>query len=778
MISAKIQSQSLVLSKVHLENMWRKLGLLGAVFIFSYFGAITLLVNTWLNRDDYSHGFLVPIISLYFIWVDRKRLMHIPIRPNLIGGMVLTFIGSFILLVGNISSVAILQQLSILVVIPGLVLLLLGTRYLKALSLPLGYLILMVPILDIVLDRIQWPFQLFSAMLSTKLLNLINIPVFRSANFLELPNITLEIAEVCSGVKYLVSIVAIGIPLAYFTQKLWWRRILLLGIAVLIGILVNGFRVVLIGIWAYNGGEVLHGPLHMFQGLFVSVVGFIFLFFIVYIFSKIFPLDNKETESRQNILSGKNSYDARRFNRAWLCAIIILLSLAGYLYTYSPKKIQLKVNLNQLPLTVGQWRGKQLPHKGMILEAPGADVNITRVYRNTSGQEIMLYVGYFEDQYQNKELINYKLSKLYRNVEEIEILTNVQKIQVNKTIFSENRNKYLALYWYDLNGQIVANRYMAKLESAFDGLVQRRTNGAIVVLYGRLSGNSDEAELIEDEKDFARQLFPILVNFLPSGNENINTSGRISSEDQVMPSSTEVDFKDALDKLSEKKIFFGHQSVGLNIVEGINDINHRSNNRLNILKTKNPDSFETPVFAHSTVGFNTDPRSKVDEFVNLMEGGIGDNVDYAFLKFCYVDITAETDIKKIFEYYKKRFEDLKKKYPKTTFIHMTVPITTVQDGPKAFIKKIVGRPIRGYEDNYKRYKFNEMLKKEYADSYPVFDLARIESTDSNGSKLAYKKGRETFYGLVPSYTYDGSHLNETGRLVVGRALLSFLANLN
>jgi len=774
-VSGKTFSHSLANGKGLLENMRLKLGLLSVVFVLSYFSAFSLLVNTWLSRDDYSHGFLVPLISFYFVWMKRHELQRIPIIPNLPGGLLISIVGSCMLLVGGISSVAIIQQLSILVIIPGMVLLLLGKDFLKALALPLGYLILMVPVLDIVLNRIQWPFQLFSAILSTKLLNLINIPVFRSVNFLELPNITLEIAEVCSGVKYLVSIVAIGIPLAYFTQKLWWRRILVLSTAVLIGILVNGFRVALIGIWAYNGGEVVHGPLHIFQGLFVSVVGFIFLFLTVYVFSKIFPLDNQETKSRQNILSGKFSYDAKQFNRAWLCAIIVLSSLTVYLYTYSPKEIPLKRDLTQLPLNVGQWKGRQLPKRDMLLEAPGADVNVARVYRSASGREIMFYLGYFETQKQEKELISYKLGKLYRNVEEMEILANVQKIRVNKTIFNEDRNKYLALYWYDLNGRIVANRYMAKLVSAFYGLINNRTNGAIVVLYGKLSGTSDEAKLIEDEKDFAQQLFPLLVNFLPSGNENINTSGRIRSEDQVMPSSTGTDFKDALDKLSGKKIFFGHQSVGLNIVEGINDINHRSNNRLNILKTKNPDSFETPVFAHSTIGFNTDPISKVDEFVNLMEGGIGNNADYAFLKFCFVDITAETDIKKLFEYYKKRFEGLTEKYPKTTFIHMTVPLTTVQDGPKAFIKKIIGRPIGGYEDNYKRYQFNEMIKKEYANSYPVFDLARIESTDSNGSSLTFKRGGETFYGLIPSYTYDGSHLNETGRLVVARELLSFLA---
>jgi exosortase len=269
------------------ENIWIKVGLLVGAFVFAYAKVMPLLVRTW-SRDDYSHGFLVPIIALYFIWVDRKRLGTLVIQPNIFWGLLLTLFGSFVLMLGNIGGVVIIQELSLIVIIPGLVLMLLGTRYLIALILPLTYLILMIPILDEVIDKIHWPFQLFSAKMGSTLLKIFDIPFFLRSNYFELPHMTLEVAEACSGVRYLISIIAIGIPLAYFTQRGWRRKVTLVITAVIIGILANGVRVALVVLWAYYyGGNNIQGPFHIFQGLFVSIVGFIFLFISAWFLSKI-----------------------------------------------------------------------------------------------------------------------------------------------------------------------------------------------------------------------------------------------------------------------------------------------------------------------------------------------------------------------------------------------------------------------------------------------------------------------------------------------------------
>ena len=130
---------------------------------------------------------------------------------------------------------------------------------------------------------------------------------------------------------------------------------------------------------------------------------------------------------------------------------------------------------------------------------------------------------------------------------------------------------------------------------------------------------------------------------------------------------------------------------------------------LNIVETSNPADFNHPLFAHARVGKNTDPKSKINAFSAFMKEAIGNKADIAFFKFCYVDVMAGTDVHKVFTEYMNSMSHLKKTYPKTNFIHVTVPLTTRQTGIKAWIKKLIGRPVGGYDDNIKRNQFNELL---------------------------------------------------------------------
>jgi len=114
-------------------------------------------------------------------------------------------------------------------------------------------------------------------------------------------------------------------------------------------------------------------------------------------------------------------------------------------------------------------------------------------------------------------------------------------------------------------------------------------------------------------------------------------------------------------KLSQKKIFFGHQSVGYNIIDGVKDLmGEFPRIKLNIIKTSDPADFNKPLFAHTGVGKNTNPQSKIDAFAGIMQNGIGSKADIAFFKFCLVDITAETDAQKVFAEYKNAMSRLQK----------------------------------------------------------------------------------------------------------------------
>jgi hypothetical protein len=231
-------------------------------------------------------------------------------------------------------------------------------------------------------------------------------------------------------------------------------------------------------------------------------------------------------------------------------------------------------------------------------------------------------------------------------------------------------------------------------------------------------------------------------------------------------------------ELSQKKIFFGHQSVGDNIIDGINIVmQSNSSITLNILKTNDYQSFNRPVFAHSSIGRNDDTDSKINAFNDYIRKGIGNKADIAFFKFCFWDIRNGTDVKTVFDHYKAKLAELKSLYPKTRFIHFTVPLMSYQNGIIDKMKRAFDMTIESDLDNIRRNELNEMIRKEYGGKEPVFDISMVESTLRDGQRTAFIKDGRTYYYLASEYTNDGGHLNDNGKRIVAEQLLIFLARL-
>lgn len=231
-----------------------------------------------------------------------------------------------------------------------------------------------------------------------------------------------------------------------------------------------------------------------------------------------------------------------------------------------------------------------------------------------------------------------------------------------------------------------------------------------------------------------------------------------------------------LNRVRAMKIFFGHQSVGKNLIDGLNDIAAKNSAaRLNIVETNSLDGKSGPVFAHFSVGSNTKPDSKIASFAKHMAKG-GKDIDVAFFKFCYVDTGMDTDVDGLFQRYQKTMTEMKKQFPDVTFVHVTIPLTSLETGLKGGLKKMLGKPI-GEEVNVVRTRYNNLLRKEYAVLEPLFDLAAVESTAPDGSRLQGQKNGAAYEALCPQYTYDGGHLNELGRKHCALALLQTLAKV-
>jgi hypothetical protein len=230
--------------------------------------------------------------------------------------------------------------------------------------------------------------------------------------------------------------------------------------------------------------------------------------------------------------------------------------------------------------------------------------------------------------------------------------------------------------------------------------------------------------------------------------------------------------------LSSRRVFFGHHSVGGNILDGLRDLAAESKVPLRIAEGRDLSALGAEGgILHSAVGQNEQPLSKLRAFEQALDGGLGKQVEVAFFKFCYVDFTPETDVRALFDEYRRTLTALKERHPQVTFVHVTAPLTVTQTGAKGFLKNLLGKGAWGERENVRRHTYNELLRQFYQGSEPVFDLAALEARAQDGSASSFSRDGKRWPRLVAEYSDDGQHLNVRGRKQVAAALASLLAEL-
>jgi len=231
-----------------------------------------------------------------------------------------------------------------------------------------------------------------------------------------------------------------------------------------------------------------------------------------------------------------------------------------------------------------------------------------------------------------------------------------------------------------------------------------------------------------------------------------------------------------LQRISTKRIYFAHQSVGGNLLDGIQQIAEAQNYPLQIREYSVANEVPSQTLGHTRIGENGNPLGKIKAFTQAL-GQPPSGLNIALLKFCYVDFTRDTDAKALFTKYKVDMDHVKSRHPKLTLVHVTVPLTTVQSGLKGTVKQWLGIAPYGLLENKRREEYNDLLRSSYLGREFVFDLAKVESTTRSGTRTLVKWKGDSVPMLNPSYTDDGQHLNAEGRIYAARHLISVLAQI-
>lgn len=299
------------------KKLWQGFAISFAI-IFAYATVLAKLVHDWWYDENYSHGLLIPFIIGYIIWVQRDKLAQISTRSSVLWGGAAVVCALFALWAGIAGAELYTQRMSLILILAGIIVYFWGFKLLRMLLVPLGLLLLAVPIPAIIFNKIAFPLQLFASRCAVWSMSLLGIPVLRQGNIIELKPLNsfdtkkLEVVEACSGIRSLMTLVTLAVVFAYFThapgdndnsngtgsggrfgwfKSYWfWRAVIIVASAVPIAILTNAFRVSGTGVLAhYYGTAVADGFFHSFSGWAIYIVAFILLFGIGMILDRFRP---------------------------------------------------------------------------------------------------------------------------------------------------------------------------------------------------------------------------------------------------------------------------------------------------------------------------------------------------------------------------------------------------------------------------------------------------------------------------------------------------------
>jgi exosortase len=247
---------------------------LGAAIAWVYGGIMVSLGRQWANDDNYSHGFFVIPLAAFFAWERRDVLRRAQQRPSAAGLFVIG-LSLLLLIAGRLGAELFLTRVSLVGVLVGITLYLWGREHLRLLAFPLAFLLLMIPLPAIIFNQIAFPLQLLASQVGETAIAAAGIPVLREGNVLQLPTRDLEVAQACSGIRSLVSLLMLAIVLGYFTERRTGARVLIAVAAVPIAIAANAMRVAGTGLASeLISPAAAEGFFHTFSGWLVFLVAF------------------------------------------------------------------------------------------------------------------------------------------------------------------------------------------------------------------------------------------------------------------------------------------------------------------------------------------------------------------------------------------------------------------------------------------------------------------------------------------------------------------------
>ena len=503
---------------------WLWLGIALALMTVAFWGGINELVLRWEKQEEYSHGYILPFLTLYFIWLKKNVIVQSEFSPSWWGvGLILAALVIFI--VGEVSALFILTQYALIVVLLGLVLAIMGRPACKPVLIPVLLLAFAIPLPYFLEASLSANLQLLSSKLGVYFIRWCQIPVYLEGNVIDLGDFKLQVVEACSGLRYLFPLLSLGFICAYLFDAVFWKRVVLVLSTIPITILMNSFRIGMIGVLVDNWGIAMaEGFLHDFEGWIVFMACFGVLFIEMTILSRlgtdkkslfeIFGLSQEVTLDR-SLFTEKE----RLFSKP-LLASVMALALSTVLVTSIGKREEIipkRTGFPEFPAQLGDWHGEQSAMEETVTKYLGLTDYIMSDYHNEKGEMVNFYSAYYESQRKGVSPHSPRVCIPGGGWQITEIdRTEIGDLPVNRIVIKKEENTQLVYYWFQQRGRRLANEYLMKWYLFKDALFLNRTDGALVRITTLVGPNETVADADNRLKAFVQQATPVLPKFIPN----------------------------------------------------------------------------------------------------------------------------------------------------------------------------------------------------------------------------------------------------------------------
>lgn len=480
------------------------LAIAGALVLFAT--AIQQLYSIWNAQPEYSYGILIPLLSLYLVWRGREQLRGLPLTGSWYG--LLLIVGGLALrLIGALSTMPALVHYALLLVLYGLVLALTGPAVFRRLLMPLFILVFMVPLPPFVSDQLSTQLQLLSSQLGVLVIRAAGISVFLEGNVIDLGTYQLEVAEACSGLRYLFPLMTLAFMIAFAFGGPLWKRAIVFVSSLPVTVLMNSVRIGVIGITVEHWGtRMAEGVLHEFEGWAVFMVSAAVVVLIARGLSKLGPARGGPAQTSRlpqpsRPVVPRATLPLQSLSPPFIAAtaLVILGVTVEFAVPERPEITPSRAEFVDFPAHVGDWVGSRDTLEPVFLDALRLDDYLLMNYRDAGSLPINFYVAYYRSQRSGLSVHSPRLCLPGGGWQ-------IQKFEryplagpdgrtlwpVNRVLIEKGGQKQLVYYWFRERDRRLTNEYVVRWYLFWDALTRNRTDGALVRLVVPIPEGSTE----------------------------------------------------------------------------------------------------------------------------------------------------------------------------------------------------------------------------------------------------------------------------------------------